>query len=66
MESSKQEMELFILFSDLWQRNFFTKSCYTRSDASKNQEQEMELFKQEMELFIIFSYLWQILLQKLL
>ena len=55
MESSKQEMELFLLFPDLWSKNFFYKMFLTFTKESKTGKQEMELSKQEVELFLLLT-----------
>ena len=60
MELSKQEMELFLLFPDLWSKNFFYKKFLTFTMESKTgvENRLMELSKQEMELFLLFPDHW--------
>ena len=54
MESSKQEMELFIPFPGLGSKNFIYKEFFRISQGFQNSfsKQEIELSKQEMELYL--------------
>ena len=57
MELSKQEMELFILFSDLRSKNFLWKwvSKFYKDVQYCFWKQEKELSNQEMDLFFLLS-----------
>ena len=65
MELSKQEMELFLLYPDLWSKNFFYEmflNFINESTAGLTQtwfwKQEIELSKQEMELSVSLAPTW--------